>query len=101
MKEIISLTRLFINESLGISLFFYNQKYNKKEFYKQLFTLIIVPVALIPAYFMFISLMTATYIGLSMIDQTSVFPSVGYIMATVLIFVSGNYVYSFGVLFLR
>jgi ABC-2 type transport system permease protein len=34
MKEIISLTRLFINESLGISLFFYNQKYNKKEFYK-------------------------------------------------------------------
>ncbi|MDK2940621.1 MAG: type transport system permease protein [Acetobacterium sp.] len=89
MKEIISLTRLFINESLGISLFFYNQKYNKKEFYKQLFTLIIVPVALIPAYFMFISLMTATYIGLSMIDQTSVYLSVGYITAMVLILVFG------------
>lgn len=89
MKEIISLTRLFINESLGVSLFFYNQKYNKKEFYKQLFTLIIVPVALIPAYFMYISVMTATYFGLSMINQSSVFLSIGYIIATVLILVFG------------
>ncbi|MBP8032013.1 MAG: hypothetical protein KAY70_05905 [Acetobacterium sp.] len=56
MKEIVNLTKLFINESLGLSLFFYNQKFNKKEFYKQLFTLIIVPVALIPAFFMYVSL---------------------------------------------
>lgn len=32
MKEIISLTKLFINESLGLSLFFYNQKFNKRSF---------------------------------------------------------------------
>jgi ABC-2 type transport system permease protein len=89
MKEIISLTKLFINESLGFSLFFYNQKFNKKEFYKQLFTLIIVPVALIPAFFMYVSLMSATYIGLTMINQTAVFLSIGYIMATVLILVFG------------
>jgi ABC-2 type transport system permease protein len=89
MKEIISLTKLFINESLGFSLFFYNQKFNKKEFYKQLFTLIIVPVALIPAFFMYVSLMSATYFGLTMINQTSVFLSIGYIMATVLIIVFG------------
>ena len=89
MKEIISLTRLFINESLGVSLFFYNQKYNKKAFYKQLFTLIIVPVALIPAFFMYVSVMTATYIGLSMINQSTVFLSIGYILATVLIIVFG------------
>lgn len=89
MKEMISLTKLFINESLGLSLFFYNQKFNKKEYYKQLFTLIIVPVALIPAFFMYISLMTAIYMGLVMIDQTSVFLSIGYIMATVLIIVFG------------
>jgi ABC-2 type transport system permease protein len=74
---------------LGFSLFFYNQKFNKKEFYKQLFTLIIVPVALIPAFFMYISLMSATYFGLTMINQTSVFLSIGYIMATVLIIVFG------------
>ena len=89
MKEIIGLTKLFINESLGLSLFFYNQKFNKKEFYKQLFTLIIVPVALIPAFFMYVSLMSATYFGLTMINQTSVFLSIGYIMATVLIIVFG------------
>ncbi|TYC87863.1 ABC transporter permease [Acetobacterium wieringae] len=89
MKEIISLTKLFINESLGFSLFFYNQKFNKKEFYKQLFTLIIVPVALIPAFFMYVSLMSATYFGLTLINQTSVFLSIGYIMATVLIIVFG------------
>jgi len=89
MKEIISLTRLFINESLGVSLFFYNQKYNKKAFYKQLFTLIIVPVALIPAFFMYVSVMTATYIGLAMINQSTVFLSIGYILATVLIIVFG------------
>ncbi len=89
MKEIVNLTKLFINESLGFSLFFYNQKFNKKEFYKQLFTLIIVPVALIPAFFMYVSLMSATYFGLTMINQTSVFLSIGYIMATVLILVFG------------
>jgi ABC-2 type transport system permease protein len=89
MKEIINLTKLFVNESLGFSLFFYNQKFNKKEFYKQLFTLIIVPVALIPAFFMYVSLMSATYFGLTMINQTSVFLSIGYIMATVLIIVFG------------
>jgi len=89
MKEIINLTKLFVNESLGFSLFFYNQKFNKKEFYKQLFTLIIVPVALIPAFFMYVSLMSATYLGLTMINQTSVFLSIGYIMATVLIIVFG------------
>lgn len=89
MKEIVNLTKLFINESLGLSLFFYNQKFNKKEFYKQLFTLIIVPVALIPAFFMYVSLMSATYFGLTMINQTSVFLSIGYIMATVLIIVFG------------
>ncbi|MDO9492128.1 hypothetical protein [Acetobacterium sp.] len=89
MKEIVNLTKLFINESLGFSLFFYNQKFNKKEFYKQLFTLIIVPVALIPAFFMYVSLMSATYFGLTMINQTSVFLSIGYIMATVLIIVFG------------
>ncbi len=89
MKEIISLTKLFINESLGFSLFFYNQKYNKKEFYKQLFTLIIVPVALIPAFFMYVSLMSATYFGLTLINQTAVFLSIGYIMAMVLIIVFG------------
>ncbi|WP_373481435.1 hypothetical protein [Acetobacterium sp.] len=89
MKEIINLTKLFINESLGFSLFFYNKKFNKKEFYKQLFTLIIVPVALIPAFFMYVSLMSATYFGLTMINQTSVFLSIGYIMATVLILVFG------------
>lgn len=89
MKELISLTELFINESLGFSQFFYNQKFNKKEFYKQLFTLIIVPVALIPAFFMYVSLMSATYFGLTMINQTSVFLSIGYIMATVLIIVFG------------
>jgi ABC-2 type transport system permease protein len=89
MKEIVSLTKLFINESLGFSLFFYNRKLNKKEYYKQLFTLIIVPVALIPAFFMYVSLMSATYFGLTMINQTSVFLSIGYIMATVLIIVFG------------
>ena len=89
MKEVVNLTKLFINESLGFSLFFYNQKFNKKEFYKQLFTLIIVPVALIPAFFMYVSLMSATYFGLTMINQTSVFLSIGYIMATVLIIVFG------------
>lgn len=89
MKEIVNLTQLFINESLGFSLFFYNSKFNKKEFYKQLFTLIIVPVALIPAFFMYVSLMSATYFGLTMINQTSVFLSIGYIMATVLIIVFG------------
>ncbi len=89
MKEIVNLTKLFINESLGLSLFFYNQKFNKKEFYKQLFTLIIVPVALIPAFFMYVSLMSATYFGLTMINQSSVFLSIGYIMATVLIIVFG------------
>ena len=54
-----------------------------------MFTLIIVPVALIPAFFMYVSLMSATYFGLSMINQTSVFLSIGYIMATVLIIVFG------------
>ncbi|AFA47805.1 putative ABC transporter permease subunit [Acetobacterium woodii] len=95
MKDIINLTKLFINESVGFSQFFYNRKYNKKEFYKQLFTMIIVPVALIPAFFMYISLMVATYIGLGMVNQTSVFLSIGYIMATVLIIIFGiMYIFS-------
>lgn len=89
MKEIINLTKFFINESIGFSRFFYNRTNNKKEYYKQLFTLIIVPVALIPAFFMYVSAMIALYMGLKMIDQTSVFLSIGYIVATVMIIVFG------------
>ncbi|MGV8905302.1 MAG: putative ABC transporter permease subunit [Acetobacterium sp.] len=89
MKEIINLTKLFLNDSLGFSLFFYNKTHNKKEFFKQLFTLIIVPVALIPAFFMYVALMTVLYTGLRIINQTSVFLTIGYIIAMALIIVFG------------
>jgi ABC-2 type transport system permease protein len=89
MNEIIRLTKLFLNESLGFSQFFYNRKYNQKGFLKQLVVMVIVPIALIPAYVMYISFMTAVYFGLKMINQTSVFLSSGYILTTVMILVFG------------
>ncbi|KNZ40485.1 putative ABC transporter permease subunit [Acetobacterium bakii] len=89
MKELINLTKLFINDSLGLSLFFYNRTNNKKEFSKQLFTLIIVPIALIPAFFFYVFFMIALYTGLKVIDQTSVFLSAGYIFISFLIIVFG------------
>lgn len=89
MKEIINLTKLFLNDSLGFSLFFYNKDHNKKEFSKQLLVMVVVPVALIPAFFMYISLMTALYAGLRIINQTSVFLTIGYIIASLLIIVFG------------
>ncbi|MBC3803481.1 hypothetical protein GH808_03405 [Acetobacterium fimetarium] len=89
MKEILSLTKLFINESWGLSQFLYNKANNKKEFYKQVFTLIIVPVALIPAFFMYVFFMIALYAGLRMINQVSVFLSISYIMTVALILFFG------------
>ena len=35
MKEIIRLTKLFINTNLGLSMIRYNRKNNKKAFFKQ------------------------------------------------------------------
>lgn len=89
MKEIVALTKLFINESLGLSQFLYNRQNNKKEFYKQLFTLIIVPVALVPAFFMYVFFMIALYAGLRMIDQASVFLSLSYTVTVILILFFG------------
>ncbi|HEY5556889.1 putative ABC transporter permease subunit [Acetobacterium sp.] len=89
MREIINLTKLFLNDSLGFSLLFYNKTHNKKEFSKQLFTMIIVSVALIPAFFMYISFMTALYTGLRLINQVSVFLTIGYIFTSVIIIIFG------------
>jgi len=89
MKGMINLIKLFLNDSLGFSLFFYNRTHNKKEFFKQLFTLIIVTVALIPAFFMYIALMTGLYTGLRFINQASVFLNIGYIIASALIIIFG------------
>lgn len=89
MKEIISLTKIFINESIGFSKFFYNKANNKKEYYKQLFTMIIVSVVLVPGFFMYFSFMIAMYAGLRIINQTSVFLSVGYILAVAFILIFG------------
>lgn len=89
MKEIINLTKLFLNDSLGFSLFFYNKTHNKKEFSKQLLTMIIVPVALIPAFFLYITFMVALYTGLRLINQASVFLTIGYIFTTALIIIFG------------
>ncbi|MBC3887030.1 hypothetical protein GH810_01700 [Acetobacterium paludosum] len=89
MKEIMGLTKLFINESWGFSKFLYNRTNNKKAFYKQLVPMIIVPIALIPAFFMYVSFNIALYAGLRMINQTSVFLSVGYILTIALIIIFG------------
>ena len=89
MKEIMALTKLFINESWGFSKFLYNRTNNKKAFYKQLVPMIIVPIALIPAFFMYVSFYIALYAGLRMINQTSVFLSVGYILTIALIIIFG------------
>ncbi|WP_186855120.1 putative ABC transporter permease subunit [Acetobacterium paludosum] len=83
------LTKLFINESWGFSKFLYNRTNNKKAFYKQLVPMIIVPIALIPAFFMYVSFNIALYAGLRMINQTSVFLSVGYILTIALIIIFG------------
>lgn len=89
------LTTLFLNNSLGVSLFFHNRTHNKKEFLKKLVPMVIVPIALIPAFFMYLSLMTALYIGLEIVDQASSFLTIGYIATSVLIIVFGiMYIFS-------
>ncbi|MGL4606787.1 MAG: putative ABC transporter permease subunit [Eubacteriaceae bacterium] len=89
MKEIVNLVRLFINSSWGISLFFYNQKNNKKAFAKQLFTVIILIVGLLPLCFLYVGYMSGIYYGLSLINQTSVFLSLGYVGTTIVILFFG------------
>lgn len=89
MREIINLTKLFINSNLGVSLFLYNKEHDKKTFSKQLLIMIIVTVSLIPTFVFYVFYMISMYVGLSMINQTSVFLSIGYILVNVLIFIFG------------
>lgn len=89
MREIINLTKLFINSNLGVSLFLYNKEHDKKTFSKQLLIMIIVTVSLIPTFVFYVFYMISLYVGLSIINQTSVFLSIGYILVNVLIFIFG------------
>lgn len=89
MKECFKLTKLLIDESWGMSQFRYNQKHHKKAFFKQLGLILLVAMALLPTYIIYLSLVTALYVSLSYLDQSAVFLSLGFMATTMVIIVFG------------
>jgi ABC-2 type transport system permease protein len=95
MKEVMRLIKLFLNNSWGISQLLYNRKHNKKAYKRQLMPIIIVPIALILTYGMYLTFMSSLYIGLKTINQSSVYLSIGYVFITIMILVFGfMYIFS-------
>ena len=83
MKEIISLTKLFINTNLGLSLIQYNRKNNKKAFLKQVGLPVLVLVAMLPLYGLYVAYMAMMYAGMAAIGQVSVLLPMAYTEITV------------------
>lgn len=89
MREWLTLTKLLINESWGMSQFLYNRKHNKKAFLKQVGLILLVSIALLPSFVLYLSLMMALYAGLRYLDQVSVFLTLGFMVTTSVIIVFG------------
>lgn len=89
MKEIISLTKLFINTNLGLSLIQYNRKNNKKAFFKQVGLPALVLVAMLPLYGLYVAYMAMMYTGMAAIGQESVLLPMAYTMISVVIIFFG------------
>ncbi len=89
MKEIISLTKLFINTNLGLSLIQYNRKNNKKAFLKQVGLPALVLVAMLPLYGLYVAYMAMMYTGMAAIGQESVLLPMAYTMISVVIIFFG------------
>lgn len=89
MKEIIRLTKLFINTNLGLSLIWYNKKHNRKAFFKQIGLPILVVVACLPAYSLYTIYMGLMYTGMVAIGQESVLLPLAFTMVSFLILFFG------------
>ncbi len=89
MKEIISLTKLFINTNLGLSLIQYNRKNNKKAFLKQVGLPVLVLVAMLPLYGLYVAYMAMMYTGMAAIGQVSVLLPMAYTVISVVIIFFG------------
>ncbi len=89
MKEWLNLTKILIDESWGISQFRYNQKHDKKAFFKQLGLILLVLIALLPMFIIYLSLMVALYLGLSYLGQASFILSLGFIATSIVIIIFG------------
>ena len=89
MKEIIRLTKLFINTNLGLSMIRYNRKNNKKAFFKQVGLPALVLVAMLPLYGLYVAYMAMMYTGMVAIGQESVLLPMAYTMVSVVIIFFG------------
>ena len=86
MKEFKMLARILLDQNLGLSMLAYNRHNDTGAFARQLAAIVVIPVALIPAFVVYIVFSSAAYGVLGTLGQVSGYLPLFFAMTSLFIF---------------